>query len=176
MCSCLANGGDEDGYLHLWLDRLTQSSCQEMSGHIPYPAVFNSCKTGYRNGVNAATAAVSKQFRRRKGEESQESPSYRGDNTAHLQLKHEDEAEPGAGATLSSLAAQADALATTSTSESVKNLSGLIDAWMETLDTPLDTPQEYVDYASVAKERVSAARRTRGSDLKRGPACPVCGG
>lgn len=45
-------------------------------------------------------------------------------------------------------------------------------AWAEALGTPL----EYVDYSTVAQKRVSDARRRRGSDLHRGPACPVCGG
>ena len=45
-------------------------------------------------------------------------------------------------------------------------------AWMEALGTEL----EYVDYSTVAQKRVSDARRVRGSDVHRGPACPVCGG
>lgn len=47
-----------------------------------------------------------------------------------------------------------------------------LEAWVESLGTP----QKYVDYAAVAKERVSAARRTRGSGQARVPECPVCGG
>lgn len=46
------------------------------------------------------------------------------------------------------------------------------EAWMEALETPA----EYIDYTAVARERVIAARRRRGSELKRGPACPVCSG
>lgn len=45
-------------------------------------------------------------------------------------------------------------------------------SWVEALETPA----EYTDYAAVARERVRAARRRRGSELKRGPACPVCSG
>lgn len=45
-------------------------------------------------------------------------------------------------------------------------------AWTAALGTAL----EYVDYSTVAQKRVSDARRKRGSDLHRGPACPVCGG
>lgn len=40
----------------------------------------------------------------------------------------------------------------------------------------LGTPVEYVNYALVAKERVRSEHRRRGSELKRGPACPVCNG
>lgn len=124
-----------------------------------------------RSGFNAATTAASKQFRRRKRRgESQDPLKNDGGKPAYLQL--EDKTEPAAGAVLSSVSAEADALAATSASESGKVLSGGVDAWMETLDTP----PEYIDYASVAQERVSAARRARGSDLKRGPACPVCSG
>lgn len=47
-----------------------------------------------------------------------------------------------------------------------------VEAWMESFGTP----PKYVDYAAIAKERVSAARQTRGSDVARGPECPVCGG
>lgn len=46
------------------------------------------------------------------------------------------------------------------------------EAWMKALEIPA----EYIDYTAVARERVSAARRRRGSELKRGPACPVCSG
>ncbi len=46
------------------------------------------------------------------------------------------------------------------------------ESWMESLSVPA----EYVDYGAVAKERVSAARRIKRSDVKRGPACPVCSG
>lgn len=46
-------------------------------------------------------------------------------------------------------------------------------AWLGVL---FDKPLEYVDYAAVAKERVSAAHRKQKSDLQRGPACPVCVG
>lgn len=35
---------------------------------------------------------------------------------------------------------------------------------------------EYINYAAIARKRVTIARRRRGSELKRGPACPVCGG
>lgn len=42
--------------------------------------------------------------------------------------------------------------------------------------TAVGTPLEYVDYALVAKERVRSEHRRRGSELKRGPACPVCSG
>lgn len=44
--------------------------------------------------------------------------------------------------------------------------------WMEAVEATV----EYVDYVTVARERVGAARQRRGSELKRGPACPVCGG
>lgn len=53
-----------------------------------------------------------------------------------------------------------------------KMVGGDFEAWIKALEVPL----EYVDYATVARERVSATRRRRGSDLKRGPACPVCNG
>lgn len=42
----LARGGRAD-FLP-WIERITHSVCQELSGDIPYPAVFNSCKMGYR--------------------------------------------------------------------------------------------------------------------------------
>ncbi|CAN0546105.1 unnamed protein product [Ectocarpus sp. 12 AP-2014] len=47
-CPLLCLAGGEEGHLSPRIERLTQSSCQDMSSHIPYPAVFNSCKTGYR--------------------------------------------------------------------------------------------------------------------------------
>lgn len=86
------------------------------------------------------------------------------------QLEQEDENEIKPRATISRIAAEAEAQAVTPESEN--NLKEDVNAWMETLDTR----PEYVDYASVAQERVSASRRSRGSDLKRGPACPVCSG
>ena len=46
------------------------------------------------------------------------------------------------------------------------------DPWVTTLGTAVG----YVDYALVARERVIAERRRKGSELKRGPACPVCNG
>lgn len=53
------------------------------------------------------------------------------------------------------------------------NLEGDSGLWIRALE---GQHADYIDYAVVARERVSAARRTRGSDLKRGPACPVCNG
>lgn len=47
---------------------------------------------------------------------------------------------------------------------------------VEALTESWGTPQEYVDYNAIAQGRVTTARRTRGSDVSRGPACPVCSG
>lgn len=33
---------------HPWIDRLTHDACRDMSSDVPYPAVVNSCKAGYR--------------------------------------------------------------------------------------------------------------------------------
>lgn len=42
-------------------------------------------------------------------------------------------------------------------------------------ETQNGTPARYVNFARVARDRVSA-RRNHKSERKRGPACPVCSG
>lgn len=106
-----------------------------------------------RNGVTAARAAVSKHLEQQGRSEADENPTH-------------DTTDPvGATAT--------DTKAQRAKRERTKRvLEEDAESWMESLGVP----EDYVDYGAVAQERVSAARRTRGSDLARGPACPVCSG
>lgn len=48
LATLLPADSEEGSLYHPWIDRLTHHACQDMSSQIPYPAVFNSCKTGYR--------------------------------------------------------------------------------------------------------------------------------
>lgn len=106
-----------------------------------------------RSGVAAASATVSQRLGKSGRSDGEKTPAY-------------PEIDPTGSITI-------EAKVQPARTGSVKRvLEEDVEAWMESLGTP----QKYVDYAAVAKERVSAARRTRGSDLARGPACPVCSG
>lgn len=127
-----------------------------------------------RNGLTAASAAVPKQLGQ-KGRsddndgnilETQGPQNYPESVTEHLQCRDEDSI-----GLIGDIAAETKVQPTRKES-ATKVLEQDIEAWIESWGTP----QEYVDYNVIAKERVSTARRTRGSDLSRGPTCPVCSG
>jgi len=102
-----------------------------------------------RNGINAASADISKHL------------GGKGRLGVHKSPKN---SETGPIGTIAGQVKEQPA-----TGESLLKDT---ESWMESLSVP----EEYVDYGAVAKERVSAARRIKRSDLKRGPACPVCSG
>lgn len=140
-------------------------------------AISQTTHNHLRNGFNAARTAVSKLFRERGRlgtiDGNVRAPSEQPNNPesgAEYPGYHEVEMAELSVDTTSSRTAELDAQSRPT--ESAWTLEEDFQDWIESLDTI----PEYVDYATVAQERVSAARRTRASDLKRGPACPVCSG
>lgn len=143
------------------------------------PQQVTSQNTHYhlRNGFNAARTAVSKLFGERERLDTingnarapSEQPKNPESGTVYPGSRDVEMTELSVD-TASSRTAELDAQFRRT--ESARTLDEDFQGWIESLDT---TP-EYINYATVAQERVSAARRTPAADLKRGPACPVCSG
>lgn len=124
--------------------------------------------------MTTASAAVSKRLGlKRKPDannrdilETHGSQNYPETNAEHVQYREE-----GSTGIIGDIFAESN-MKTARTESAARVPEEDVEAWMESWGTP----QEYVDYNAIAQGRVTTARRTRGSEVSRGPACPVCSG